>query len=281
MREGFGVLILTHGRPDKVHTARSLASHGYTGPIWYVIDNEDKTAEEYRRRFGEDRVVMFDKAAVAQTFDTADLSDERRTIVYARNASFDIARSLGLRWFVQLDDDYDQWLYRYQNGSRLSGTRIRNLDALFEAMLDFLEESGVLTVALSQGGDHVMGINGAFAKGILRKAMNSFFVRTDRPIGFVGRINEDVNTYVTKGSRGELFLTVTSAMLHQKETQQQAGGMTEVYLASGTYVKSWYTVLMAPSCVTVQRLTGVGGRWHHQVAWNNAVPKILSERYRR
>jgi hypothetical protein len=43
----FVVFILTNGRPDNVHTARSLRNHGYTGKIIVVIDDEDKTAEEY------------------------------------------------------------------------------------------------------------------------------------------------------------------------------------------------------------------------------------------
>ena len=42
----FGVLILTHGRPDNQKTTKALRKHGYTGRIVYVIDDEDKTADE-------------------------------------------------------------------------------------------------------------------------------------------------------------------------------------------------------------------------------------------
>ena len=46
MRDDFCVFILTHGRPDQVHTYDSLMKAGYTGKVYIVIDNEDKTADE-------------------------------------------------------------------------------------------------------------------------------------------------------------------------------------------------------------------------------------------
>src|SRR5690606_33121942 len=117
---------------------------------------------------------------------------------------------------------------------------------------------------------------------LMRKAMNMFFIRTDRPVNFIGRINEDVNTYVTRGNRGELFFTPVHLILNQQDTQSQSGGMTEMYMDEGTYVKSFYTVMMAPSCVKVSAIKGAGrgtnraARFHHSVKWHHAVPMILS-----
>jgi hypothetical protein len=111
--------------------------------------------------------------------------------------------------------------------------------------------------------------------------MNTLFCRVDRPVEFLGRINEDVSTYVVAGSRGDVFLTVLGVQMAQGPTQQNAGGMTELYLASGTYVKSFYTVMMAPSCVTVRVIASVGHRYHHRILWQHAVPKILSETHRK
>ena len=85
----FVIFILTNGRPNNVHTARSLRNHGYTGKIILVIDDEDKTAEEYLDKFKD--VEVFSKKEIAQEFDEADNFDDRRSIVYARNACFKIA----------------------------------------------------------------------------------------------------------------------------------------------------------------------------------------------
>ena len=105
MPNDFCAFILTHGRPDNVITYNTLLRHGYTGPIYIVIDNEDKTANRYYEVFG-DKVVMFDKLSIAKSIDEGDNFDGRRAIIYARNACFDIAKKLGYTYFIELDDDY-------------------------------------------------------------------------------------------------------------------------------------------------------------------------------
>ena len=279
--DDFAVFILTHGRPDTIHTLDTLKRGNYSGKWYLVIDNEDKQAEKYYEKYGTERVIMFDKLAISKTFDTADLSQERRAIVYARNACFKIAKDLNLKYFVEFDDDYTSIGIRYPKDRKLSQLSCENLDEIFELMIDFLLETDALTVCMSQGGDHMGGLTGRWKKSILRKAMNSFFCRTDRPFQFLGRVNEDVNTYTLLGSQGQLMMTITDLMLNQMQTQSNSGGMTDLYLDGGTYLKSFYTVLYMPSAVTVQPMGTAHKRLHHKVDWKHCVPLILDERHKR
>jgi hypothetical protein len=281
MRDDFAAFILTHGRPHNVITLRTLRKSGYTGKVFIVIDNEDKHGDEYRKEFGKESVIEFDKLAESRLFDTADTQEDRRSIVYARNASQRIAKEMGLDYILQLDDDYTSFCYRFTKDDVIKSTAIRNFDAIVDSMIDLLEDTQALTVAFSQGEDHIGGVDGSINKGVLRKAMNSFFIRTARPVDFVGRINEDVNAYVLSGSRGELFFTVTGLQLTQNQTQQSSGGMTDIYLGLGTYTKSFYTVMMHPSSVTVKSMGNTHRRLHHSIKWDNTVPKIISGRYQR
>lgn len=287
MREDFAALILSHGRPRDVMTMQFLRSGGYTGKAYIVIDDEDPTADEYREEHGEDTVIQFCKAEAAATFDLMDNRGDRRTVAFARNASWGIARSLGLRYFIQLDDDYFNFSYR-TTGKRDGETdsyhqwTIRSLDAVFTALVDFLDESQALTVCFSQGGDHVGGIQSANRDTrLLRKAMNSFVCDVDRPFAFPGRINEDVNAYVGHGARGALLFTHTDLQLQQVASQKTGGGMTGLYLDGGTYLKSMYTVMQNPSCVQVRTIGDTSRRLHHHVSWRHAVPRIVPERLRR
>ena len=111
--DNFVVFILTHGRADNVITAATLKRCGYTGKTVIVIDNEDETAEEYKKKFGAENVYQFDKKAVSITFDTMDLSEDRRTIVYARNVCFDIARELGYKYFLEYYPVTSEKLFLY------------------------------------------------------------------------------------------------------------------------------------------------------------------------
>jgi hypothetical protein len=214
--------------------------------------------------------------------DMGDNGGPRGVIVYARNASQEIAARMGLTWMLALDDDYNWFGHRFIDGPVLRCCITRRFDEVVEMYLDFLEDTGSAAVAFAQGGDLLGGAQGDFRKGLLkRKAMNSIFTRVDRPVKYVGRLNEDVSAYVAHGATGSLFLTAYDFSLDQESTQQSQGGMSETYKATGTYVKSFHTVMRAPSAVKISVLGEKYDRVHHSVNWNHAVPKIISGSYRK
>lgn len=280
--DNFAVFILTNGRPDNVITYQTLKDGGYTGKIYIIIDNLDVTIDRYKAIYG-DKVIVFNKLAISKTFDTADNFNDMRSIVYARNASFAIAKKLGLTHFIQLDDDYPRFMFRFNSELEFQYQPIKNLDSIFKILLTFFCATPIKTIAMSQGGDFIGGGEGTFGKQIFlkRKAMNSFICSTDRPIQFIGRINEDVNTYTHNGSIGDLFFTTCQIMLVQLQTQSNQGGMTELYLDSGTYIKSFYSVMFQPSSVKIRLLNCSSPRLHHSITWKNTVPQILSEDLRK
>lgn len=278
----FCVFILTHGRPDNVVTLKTLERCGYTGRLYLVIDNEDKTGDQYRAKFGADKVIMFDKKAEADLCDEGNNFDERRTITMARNACFGIAARLGVTHFVELDDDYTDFRYKIEEtGNHLA--IIQDLDSVMQRMKDYFDASGACALAFAQNGDFIGGFDNGigiyrFSK---RKCMNSFFLSTTRPFRFIGAMNEDVNTYTTRGSRGDLFLTVPFAAINQKATQSQSGGITDMYKRFGTYCKAFTTVMMMPSAVKVSMMSSKNPRLHHSIDWGRCVPCIVPERYRK
>ncbi len=273
MLNNFCAFILSHGRPNNVKTYSTLLRHGYTGKIFIVIDNEDSTADQYYNNFG-DKVIMFDKKEMAKTFDAGDNFDNKKTIAYARNACWGIAEKLNIKYFIQLDDDYYWFGYRAKEG----GKSIRRLDFIFMALINFMLNTNIKSVAFSQGGDHIGGYDES--KLILRKAMNSFICITERKFVFIGRINEDVNTYVYRGGIGDLFFTIMHIQLDQNDTQSNKNGMVDVYNNGGTYIKSFYTVMYSPSCVKIKTMGIYHKRLHHSISWDNAVPKIINEKYK-
>lgn len=293
MREDFCVFILTHGRPDRVHTYDTLMKSGYTGKVYIVVDDEDKTADGYRERFG-DKVLQFCKKEWAEKTDEGDNFQHRKAIVYARNACWDLAKRVGCRYFVQFDDDYTAFFLRHDSKYNYVSANLRtHLESAFNELIAFFVRSAAASIAMSQGGDHIGGggelTNGKLSGGcpyprLARKSMNSWFCDAEKPIDFFGHMNEDVSAYVTYGHRGQLFFTVMQAMLVQKPTQTTPGGMSDLYLASGTYQKSFYTVMANPSCVQIGAMgdpRGSGYRIHHKINWNKAVPKIIREQHRK
>lgn len=286
MFNNFVAVILTHYRPNIQATYRQLRASGYTGPIRLLIDDQDRTGDEYRRLYG-DQVVTFSKDEAAGTFDVGDNFPGQKGVIYARNAVFKVVKDLGFQHFIMLDDDYSLFTYRFNSEGCYGHWKIRSLDLIFDELCDFLAATPFASVAISQGGDHIGGGAGKTSIGSSRKVMNTFVCDVDRPFPFIGRINEDVNTYTALQRAGLPFLTFMALQVNQAKTQENSGGMTDLYLDNGTYVKSFYSVMYAPSCVKIHTICSPADghkgykRLHHRVAWNNTAPKIIRQKHKK
>lgn len=284
MRSDFAALILSNRRPDNVKTVHTLERLGYTGKYYLIVDDEDPTVDQYIKNFGADKVIVFSKEQAAKKFDIMDNFEGRGVPTFARNVLHEIAKDLGLTYFLELEDDYVNFLYRYQDGNQLRAKVIRNFDLIAEEFIEFLEVSGAKTVAFVQGGDLLGGWDRTIWKTrCIRKAMNCFFCKVDRPFICDGRFNDDVNSYIKYGNLGDLYLSCVDVCMVQPNTQSQAGGITSAYKQYGTYVKSFYSVMLRPDSVKIQCMNGTGGnnRIHHIINWDTAVPKIISSRYKK
>lgn len=279
--DDFAVLILSHGRADNLVTMATLARGGYDGKYYIIVDDEDEQYELYCKKYGSEHVILFNKEEAEQSFDIMDNFGNRDVVVHARNVCFEIAKDLNLKHFLMLDDDYKSFDYRFPKGKQLSHHKVHSLNAMFNYMVEFLEATQATTVCFAQGGDFIGGLDGMYFDKLKRKAMNTFFCSVERKTKFIGYINEDTTMYVNDGVRGELFFTITDVMVTQAATQANTGGLTGAYLESGTYVKSFYSVMAQPSCVKVTMMGGTHKRLHHKVYWNNCTPKIINEKYKK
>jgi len=281
MENNFAVFILTHGRPENVLTYNTLRKCGYNGKIYLIVDNEDSHIEAYQKNFGIEYVKIFNKKAMADKIDEANNFDNRKVIVHARNYCFILANELNYKYFIQLDDDYYEFIYKFSDtkGQVLA----KDINKVFDLMFNFYKKTNALSICFAQTGDFIGGVDNG--KGVYRfakrKCMNSFFCSTDRPFQFLGSINEDVNTYTTLAGKGELFLTIPVFAINQKDSQTQKDGMSDIYKLQGTYVKSFTTVLMQPSNVKVSIMNATHKRIHHSISWKNTTPMIVSQAYKK
>lgn len=277
----FAVFILTYGRANRVYTYNTLKKQNYTGKIYLICSTDDKELENYKLKF-KDKVIIFNKNDYYNKFDLCDNFKDKKTVIFARNALWNIAKRLKINYFLELDDDYTE--FRYTNNNKniylTKSKKIKNLDKIFKLLLNYYKNINCKSLCIAQGGDFIGGENSnVFKKRVIRKAMNFFICSSKREFKFIGRMNDDVNTYVRLGSIGDIFLTITDLRLEQLNTQSNKGGLTDMYLNYGTYIKSFYTIINSPSNVKIGLMGNKFKRLHHFVDWNKTVPKIIDEKY--
>lgn len=281
MKYNFAIFILSANRAGNVDTIETLRKHGYTGE-WYIVIDRKEDIQPYEDEYGSERVIYFDKDEILDEVDRADNQDRRDVNVYARNKVFEIADEMGYEWFAQFDDDYHDFKYKWNSDGDFGSYPVENLDHIFEAMIDYMDTADLDSIATAQGGDFIGGEEAHINKddgkiATKRKVMNTFICNSKRPFRFIGTINEDVNTYIRLAQLGKIYLTPGIISVEQERTQQQEGGLTDIYLDSGTYVKSFYTILYSPSSVKLNRMGESNLRMHHHINWKTSIPKIVPE----
>lgn len=281
--EDFCVFILTYGRANNQKTYETLhrENSNFSQDLYFICSDDDSRLPEMIERFG-DRVLVFNKEIAKEYNDTFDNFNKMNIVLYARNMCFTFAKKLGYKYFLELDDDYVLFSQKIPyDETILYENTVYDYDTLFNIHLDFLKNTGSDCVTMSQNGDYIGGAqNGNSINGYQRKVMNSFFCTLDKPFFFHGSINEDVNYYIESGKIGSLNFNLFGFALKQCQTQSNEGGLTDIYLSEGTYVKSFYSVICCPSSTRIGKISsGAGERLHHRVDAELAYPKILDEKY--
>ena len=278
----YAIFILTHKRPDRQITLRTLEKSGYTGKVYLLCDTDDPTLPQYKEQYG-DMVKTFSKKKALKKFDLMTNAPKFNAVVFARNAVYEVARKMGLDYIVVMDDDYSVFNFSIDRTGFYKRSKVTDMNGVIRAHLRFLKNAKLSTLAFAQGGDFVGGWNGTITKNNfrpLRKAMNTFFFDVNRPVQFNGAINEDATMGVEVARQGGVVLTDCLLQLEQTNTQEAEGGLTDIYKDDGTYQKSFYTLMAAPSSTKVMYQRAVG-RVHHFINGDCAYPKIISAEHKK
>lgn len=277
MRSDFAVLILTHGRAHDQVTFNELEKHGYTGNVYLVIDDLDEQRDEYERLYG-DSVIVFEKREYAKRVDTMTTEDELRSVVFARNAAYDIAGDLGLSYFAMFDDDLSSFTFRYVRDGRLVSAPVTEFDALFESMVGFLDTTGVTSLNIASSGALIGGLQGVYGNGMCWNINQAFVVRADDRLKFVGILNEDMNALLLGKDAGQVMLEAYAITKSTPQRGTNEGGLHGLYDDNRQYVRDFYSVIIDPSSLRI-----IVSRDGTSLRKSKALmyPKIISDRHRK
>lgn len=132
------IYIISKGRPNCT-TARTLEKIKYPGEWFIVCGNNDETVPEYKKNFGEEKVLVFDwyeEIKHTNTLDNFGFESKASGACPVRNATRKISESRGELRHWQFDDDYVSF-QRYKK-SRDKNTKI-NGESLFYTLYKIAE----------------------------------------------------------------------------------------------------------------------------------------------
>lgn len=271
------IFIPSYHRPDNLKTVKWFVGHGWNpANIHVVIDSEADDRAEYDdacRGFGC-CLHVFDMDEARERYDYVHrASVSRRSAGQARNMFFDIAKGLGIRFYVVQDDDTQNYqIKRFGKYKRMAdGDDVRTV---FGMVKDMMERRHIGLFGISQTGDFIGGQNDKMFRA---KVMNTTFVDTrfiyrgergvqdDDTSLFCGVVNEGLFT----GSIGD------GLVLRQTQSATASGGLTDLYNECKLLNKALVVPIQFPSCVTAERQIKNGGRLHHHISNKYLFPRLM------
>lgn len=272
------IYIISKGRPQCT-TAKTLKKIKYPGEWFIVCGNNDETLEEYKKNWG-DKVIVFDwydEITRTNTLDNFGFEKKASGACPVRNATRRISEERGELRHWQFDDDYNSFA-RYDVREN-KNKAIRDGAVLFSTMYR-IAEYGLLTSMQNIG----FCLSTAEAipsnrKKFNRRIFNAHNMPSDPKlfVPWVGRMNDDTINAINVWRLGGYEMQLKYLSIGMKPTQQEKGGLTEMYNADGTVRKTAYCFLLAPAAT---KLVIKFGRYHHAIRWDKLVPKLVHEKWR-
>ena len=273
------IYIISKGRPQ-CQTAVTLTKINYPGQWFIVCGNNDETLPEYKKKWGEDRVLVFDWYQQIKETDTLDnfgFDSMPSGAVPVRNATIDISRSRGERRHWQFDDDYNGFSLTNANLIKKKRLEGEELQWWMCRIAKFADNCGLPNCGFSLGTIESAPDN---AKKLGTRVFNAHNQSsTGLATRWRSRLNDDLMNAIETHRLGQKteysfhFLALT-----MPPSQQEAGGLSDIYRDEGTVRKSAYPILLAPNAA---KLVIKFGRYHHAVNWKKIRAKVISEKWQK
>lgn len=271
------IYIISKGRPHCI-TANVLTKIKYTGEWFIVCGSNDVTIDEYKKNWGESRVLVFDwyeEVKQSDLLDNFGVEKMSSGAVPVRNATRKISENRGEKRHWQFDDDYTGFYHIDKTKTkwhRLTGAEMeRELRKLANyGLAANLANIGIAVSSESRPENIKMIGNRVFNAHNL-PSEESLFTK------WRGRMNDDLINAIETHRAGRREYHIKYMNLVIKKTQSERGGNTDIYVAHGTVRKAAYAVMIAPKDV---KLTIRHGRYHHKCNWRGIVPKLIHEKHR-
>lgn len=271
------IFIPSYHRPDNVKTAKYFIKIGYDPKKIHVfLDSETDDIDQYKKEMTKlgCNLHIFDMDEARKRYDYIHRASQlRRSAGQARNQFYDIAKKLGIEFYLVIDDDTNTYEIR-PFGTYWRKATISDIVPVFDAVREFMQRQKIGCFGLSQTGDMFQ----RYSEKILRKkVMNTTFIDT-RFIYRGERAIQDDDTSQFVGIMNEGYFTGSLAsglVLNQTLSATAKGGLTELYNECKLLNKSLVVPIQFPSLAHAERQQKNGARLHHRIKNRYLFPMIM------
>ena len=274
------VYIMSKGRPACA-TAQMLTDIGYPGEWFIVCGDNDDTLPQYRERWGEKKVLVFDWKAYVEKTDLLDPfgvdNGKPSGAAPARNAIRDLSAGRGEERHWQFDDDFPIFYdiddrtgrkIRIEDGTLLYGRLWR--------IAKYGHDAGLLDIGVDGA---TLFVDAESRRKVARQVFCCHNLRSDdKFLPWRGRVADDIVQALdtARNPLNGIQLSIKWFGYAYEQSAKNEGGNTDLYLSEGYIRKAGYAILVSPSSCKVR----IDAKGPH-IRMSYPQPKIIHEFYQR
>lgn len=271
------IFIPSYKRSDNNKTVKYFSKIGYDkSKLHVVIDDECGEVDLYEEQCEKDgvnlHIVSFEKSV--KLFDFVHRPNPgRRAAGQFRNLFHDVAKGLGLNFFIVIDDDTTGYEFRPFGVYKRSAT-LEDILIVFQGVKEMMERQRIGLFALSQTGD----MFARYEKRLMRKkVMNTTFYNMEYIYrGERGIQDNDTSQFTGVMNEGLFTGSMASGVvLQQTQSAKAKGGLTEAYEDLKLLSKAMICPIQFPSAIRGERQKMNGNRLHHRVNYRYLYPCLI------
>jgi len=282
----YAIFILTHGRPNRQKTLETLLKTGYTGKWYLILDDTDKTIQEYIDKWGTGNIIVFDKNHYINSCDVGTNNPSPKCILYAKCAAEDIAENLGLDAFIIADDDIKTFRFRCPEGDKLPSTVVNNcMQDIIDSYMDYMLSANLSMTGLGCDKYLIGGICNFKSDSLssFRIPYNFVFRNAKYKVEWKMMYGEDSIVPQEQNMLGNPTIAVPYVQFgadpvgHVSKSVKD-GGMSELYKKMSGFKLNTFLLMYYPSMYSFkEKSDNIVCSFHRE----NAFPKIISNQYRK
>ena len=276
----YAAFILTHGRPNNQKTYNTLKELGFTRKIYLVLDDQDPTIQQYIDNYGEENIIVFNKAKFIAQTDTGLSEPVSKFAVFARNAIESIAQEMGYKYFIMMDDDIYKFRLRQDVDGSLKTFPLNGIiDEVFDACFRYVDSANLACLSPGVSKVYRCGVQALDWNNKYRICVNCFFRNGAFKVNWRLNMFEDLITNLDCSTEGQVWLTYIPLQADLGEFNGKVeGGNTDVYRTFDGFKMAFMSIVSHPECNDMKFFNG---HWKPVTHTSTAINRIIPEKYKK
>ena len=295
MRDDFAIFIPSYDRCEMLidKTLHMLKKYNYSGKWFVVVDDNDPQLKTYKEKIPEEHLLIFHKPDYYDYYDTCFNKKNIEAKLYPVAFIDSIIDKLKLNYYMIIDDDMKELVFRYDNNNQLLQKNVSSItfENFLNLYIDFLDMTCYTMISIDSNAKLMGGLKSEIFKFGYKYDLLSIYILknlNDR-YKFCNLLHDEASSLQLNALNGRYtimlpYVFFVNDTLKNYYKDRNDGGCSSQYNTYGisiSYIKEMALLMTNPNCIELLKLKNDDKILYTRKNKKNYYPKIIDGRWKK